>query len=602
MNVVRMRGIAASLVAALLLGACGELALPEPPPTARSVDASPAPTAPAVATIELSAPVAPTETLLAVVTPAEATVAQPAVAPSAPTETPLPAPSPGPTAAIAPSIEPPTALPPTAEPPTPTPAPTVQPALADAAFTQSPCQFERPQTIRPRELECGFVVVPEDPAQPDGRKIRLAIARFRSRATAPGDPLFYLSGGPGSSGIDEGLAFFETVVERMIYFRDVVLIDQRGTGASQPSLDCPLYRNYNRGFLIQRENLTKKELQRQRDAALQQCLETIQTRDVDPALYITRNSAADIDGIRRALGFDKVVLWGTSYGTTLALEVMRAHQQGVRSAILESPAPPQVNLVEETGFRASRAFAQLFAGCRASERCNTAYPQLEQQFFRIVARLDRRPQRLTINRGPRRVTVTLDGGDFASLIFLGMYSTEAIEYLPALIDATDRRDYDGLDVLLRSSAVTSVQPGAGLYYSVMCAEEVSVADAERLRAARETHNAIGSFIDDQQFEICARWPHAKLDAALMAPVRSDIPTLILTGEYDPTTPPEWGALIAADLPNSQLFQFPGFGHGVVNTRNECASRILLEFVQAPERRPDSATCIEALRPPLFYTN
>jgi pimeloyl-ACP methyl ester carboxylesterase len=585
----------------LLLSACGELVLPDPPPTARAPDAPTlSPTSGPIATAEPVTPVAtvePTETPLASIgdaplapTPTPQAVLDDATQPMLPAATATAQPAPTYAAILA----------------TETPLPATAPAAPErgdgAYFTQSPCLFERPQTINQRELECGFVTVPEDPGRPNARKIQLSIARFRSRATTPREPLLYLSGGPGSSGIDEGLAFFETVVERMIYFRDVVLIDQRGTGSSQPSLDCPLYRNYNRGFLIQRENLTKKELQRQRDAALQECIETIQTRDVDPALYITRNSAADVDGIRRALGFDKVVLWGTSYGTTLALEVMRAYPGGVRSVILESPAPPQINLVEETGFRASRAFAQLFEGCRASERCNAAYPDLDQQFFRIVARLDKRPQRLTINRGPRRVTVTLDGGDFASLIFLGMYSTEAIEYLPALIDATDRRDYDGLDVLLRSSAVASVQAGAGLYYSIMCAEEVSVADPERLRLARETHRAIGSFIDDQQFEICARWPHAALDVSAMDPVRSDIPALILTGEYDPTTPPEWGALIATDLPNSHLYQFPGFGHGIVNSRNECAARLLLEFVQEPERIPTSAACVDALRPPLFYTN
>jgi pimeloyl-ACP methyl ester carboxylesterase len=595
-----MRLAAGALALTLLLSACGELALPEPPPTARATDA---PTlSPTTVSVATAAPVAPAETL----TPTETPLATIGAAPVAATPT---APAAAQVTPIATSSTPPTpadAFIGATETPLPVAGPSpVSSPVADSSgayFTQSPCLFERPQTISPNELECGYVTVPEDPARPDGRKIQLAIARFRSRATAPREPLLYLSGGPGSSGIDEGLAFFETVVERMIYFRDVVLIDQRGTGSSQPSLECPLYRNYNRGFLIQRENLTKKELQRQRDAALQECIETIQTREVDPALYITRNSAADIDGIRRALGFDKAVLWGTSYGATLALEVMRAHPGGVRSVILESPAPPQINLVEETGFRATRAFTQLFEGCRASERCNTAYPDLEGQFFRIVARLDKRPQRLTINRGPRRITVTLDGGDFASLIFLGMYSTEVIEYLPALIDATDRRDYDGLDVLLQSSTVASVQAGAGLFYSVMCAEEASVADPERLRLARQEHRAIGSFIDDQQFEICARWPHASLDASTMSPVRSEIPTLILTGEYDPTTPPEWGALIATDLPNSHLYQFPGFGHGIVNSRNECAARLLLEFIQQPERGPTSAGCVSELRPPLFYTN
>jgi pimeloyl-ACP methyl ester carboxylesterase len=590
MNLLRRLCVLTAL--SLALGACGELQLPAPPPPARATEA------PTLAPTRIA--IAPAATAM--------TSAQPTAMPVASTETPLPVATPVMAIATAATI----ALQPTHTPAVDLPAAPVSTAptagaetpgtATSAHFTQSPCTFERPREIAQRELECGFVTLPEDPNAPGGRQIQLAIARFRSRATKPQEPLVYLSGGPGSSGIDEGLAFFPSVVERMIYFRDVILIDQRGTGSSLPSLDCPLYRNYNRGFLIQRENLTKKELQRQRDAALQQCLETIQTRDVDPALYTTRNNAADIDGIRRALGLDRVVLWGTSYGTTLALEIMRNYASGVRSVVLEAPAPPQINLIEETGFRASRAFAQLFKGCRASSACNEAYPDLETAFYRTVARLDKRPQRLTINRGPRRLTVTVDGGDFAGLIFLGMYSTEAIEYLPALIQAVDKRDYDSLDVLLQSSAVASVQPGAGLYYSIMCAEEVGTADPTRVSLEREVHKAIGSFLDDQQFAICARWPHATLDAGAIAPVRSAIPTLILTGEYDPTTPPEWGTLIAADLSNSRLYEFPGFGHGIIGTRNDCANRILLDFVQAPEQKPANERCMAELRPPLFYTN
>lgn len=558
-----------------LISACSSL--PFPPPTAIPTSG---PTA-----IPTNVPIlpAPTETPL----PTAAVISTVAA-----TETPFPAA----TAAVAKATG--TAVPT----PEPIARPTVTPAVQDSSYlTPNACTFERPEGIAQREVACGFVTLPEDPARPEGRKIRLAIAHFKSRASKPAEPLFYLSGGPGSSGIEEGLEFFTTIVGRMIYFRDVVLIDQRGTGGSIPSLDCPLYRDYSRGFLISRQNLTKKELQRQRQAALEQCLSTIQTRDIDPILYITRNSAADIDGIRRALNYEKIVLWGTSYGTTLALEVMRNHGEHVRSVVLESPAPPQVNLLEQLGFRASRAFNTLFKGCRESSQCDRAYPDLDKTFYRVVERLDKRPTRITLNRGPRRINITLDGGDFASLVFLGMYSTPAIEYLPAIIASVDRRNYDALDPLLDYSAVASVQPGAGLYYSVMCAEEGSFTDAGKLAEMRDGHKNIKSFLDDATFETCQRWPHAQLNEADIAPVRSDIPTLILTGEYDPTTPPEWGALIATDLNSSYLFEFPGFGHGIVGTKNECANRILLDFVQAPDTRPVSSGCIDDLRPPIFYS-
>src|SRR5919199_4363118 len=271
------------------------------------------------------------------------------------------------------------------------PAAGTQPATP--RFERTACHFKLGAGIvAGRDVRCGFVVVPEDRSVPQGRTIRLAVAIFPSPHPHPApDPFVFLQGGPGGALISD-LAPLITKKKRTTDWpanRDVVLLDQRGTGLSQPSLACKEttaldYRTLN------------QHLNRQRQADLQvqaalQCRARLVASGINLNAYTTLADAADVADLRVALGYRALNLYSVSYGTRLALTVMRTHPRGIRSVILDSVDPPGVNAITSPLASTTRAFAVLFNSCAADAACAAAFPDLEQTFYRVVQRLNATP-------------------------------------------------------------------------------------------------------------------------------------------------------------------------------------------------------------------
>jgi pimeloyl-ACP methyl ester carboxylesterase len=462
--------------------------------------------------------------------------------------------------------------------------------LAEVPYRFEParCQFLIPpgQTVT-----CGYLFVPEDRSQVDSPTIRLHVAVIKSRADHPApDPLLFLAGGPGGHALD-AIEWTARNFNNVLQKRDLILFDQRGVGHSQPSLDCPEVTDLLSEILEQ--NLSREEGARRNVAANLACRDHLVKEGINLAAYNSAASAADVNDLRLALGYDKWNLYGVSYGTRLALTVMRDFPQGIRSVILDSVYPPQVDLGAERAVNAERAFNLLFERCAADAACNAAFPDLESAFYDLIAGLDAEPIQVPV----RSYNASLNGDDLIGVLFRLLYDSDAIPGLPKLIFDVRRGSYSGLRRWLPRVIFQSEFISEGMHNSVQCGEEVRFSSPDAIAASSASMRPrIRVFLDvyaNAEFSICEAWGAKEAGPIENEPVISDIPTLVLAGDYDPVTPPAWGQMAVATLNNAHYLEFPGVGHGVLMARR-CARDIVSGFLDTPTTAPHSS-CIAELR-------
>ena len=449
---------------------------------------------------------------------------------------------------------------------------------ASSAFQQAPCPFALSGSlVEGKNVTCGFLVVPEDRSQPQGPTIRLAVAIFKTSSPHPDpDPVLVLGGGPG-------VAVLETVgprynVGNLPSHRDLILLDQRGAGYSQPSLRCL-------------DNET-----------LQACHTRLVKSGTNLNAFTTLENAADVHALIRALGYRQVNLDSVSYGTRLALTVMRLYPADLRSVILNSVAPPQVNFYTSTPQAAERAFDILFHGCAADPACNTSYPHLQAVFYQLIAELNTAP--ITFQATPLLsgvpVTVHFTGTDLVLWLRAALYQTDLIPQLPAVFFQMRQHDYTQLATIYGDLIDTT--SSIGLSYSVICGEDAAYTTQHALETSVQgppppIQPALLDFLLSR-YAACQLWGVKPVPAVQKEPVRSSIPTLILQGEYDPVTPPANGMLAAQTLSKSYFFLFPGVGHGVASPISSCPDDITNAFWETPTEKPD-ASCISSMPEPVF---
>ncbi len=477
------------------------------------------------------------------------------------------------------------------------------PAAAQGAlprFEAADCMFTEPSGYDPK---CGYVIVPEDRSNPQSREIRLATAIFRSDNPdkAP-EPVIYLDGGPGGSSLEFANLQFSTIGEPFLVNHDVIFFDQRGIGLSEPALDCPEYSDL---FLETLDEVLSVDDYNQRyTAALTACAERLKGEGINLASYNSAENAADVNDIRIALGFDKLNLYGVSYGSKLALTIMRDHPEAVRAAIIDSVYPPPVSILD-TPQTFLRSLNILFADCQADPDCNQAYPDLERVFFDLIEELNANPatfQATNLANGQSE-DVMLDGDAFASLIFQALYSRDIIPTLPESIYQVRDGNYD-FPALLVSLLVFQVDViSQGMNTAVQCDEEIPFDSAETITAKLdELPPQLRGFgeragLSAAYLNACQVWQPGQPNPLENQPISSDIPTLVVSGQYDPITPPAYGALAAETLSNSFAYDFLATGHGVIAS-NECAFSMAQDFLADPTQAPDPS-CIDELTPPDF---
>jgi pimeloyl-ACP methyl ester carboxylesterase len=461
-------------------------------------------------------------------------------------------------------------------------------------FEPAACQFYVPGGYSP---QCGYLVVPENRRRPGSSMIRLHVAVFASTNSSPApDPVIHLGGGPGSPTTDWTEYLSDVgILDGFTRSRDYILFDQRGTGNSLPRLNCP-----------ERDDMTVTLLTQQFDLetsssmaldAYARCRDRLRGEGIDLSAYNSAASAADINDLRLALGYDKINLYGVSYGTRLALTAMRDTPDTIRAVILDSPYPPQVNLYTTWARYAQRAFDVLFDGCAADPACNAAYPDLRSVFYQLAAQLEASP--VAVDAYNTQFTVLVDSDVLIDVLFGGLYRMDTIPSMPALIVETSQGNYSRLS--RRLSLFFDRGGSAGMTNSVECNEEVPFGTVEDMLADNLTVQPLvrDHFNNDLRvyFSMCDAWEAGRADPVENHLVVSDIPTLLLTGEYDPITPPEWASLTAETLGNSTVYQFPGWGHWIMRS-GSCGLKIGLDFMDTPTA-PIDASCIASMGPPAF---
>ncbi len=442
----------------------------------------------------------------------------------------------------------------------------------------------------PAGAYCGTLAVPEDRASGKGRQIALKIVVAPAlRRDAAADPLFVLEGGPGAGAATLASSRLP-MFRRFRTDRDLVFVDQRGTGESNRlGCDPPL------------EELDEVAIDDDRTTArLRACLATL---DADPRFYTTPIAMDDLDDVRQFLGYERINLWGGSYGTRAALVYLRQHEDRVRSVVLDGVAPQDMRLPLHTARDAQRALDRLMADCAADAACAAAFPALAADTRALFARLESDPPIVT-GLHPRTglpIELPLSRRDVALVVFRALYIPEVASLLPRVLTQAAAGNYQGLLALAFSSPPEGDQRdlAIGMHLSVVCAEDLPrISAADRVEA--DAGGFLGAAMFDAQYAACAFWPRGDVPEGYHAPVSSDRPVLILSGADDPVTPPTWGDHVAPGLPNSVHIVVPGAGH--ITLGRGCVPTIVAAFLRTASVAGLDGSCTEALtRPPFFVT-
>ncbi len=427
------------------------------------------------------------------------------------------------------------------------------------------------------EAWCGSVRRPLDPAAPQGVQIdvHFAVLPALARHKRP-DPLVFFAGGPGQSAI--ALAgTVERLFGRIANRRDLVLIDQRGTGRSAP-LDC--------GEDRPTRPLAEAADPARRLADLRECRQRLQTLPHgDLRFYTTSIAAADADAVRRALGAERVNLVGGSYGTRAALEYMRQFPQAVRRAVLDGVAPPDMALPASFSGDNQAALDAVLAACEAEPACGTRYPQLRAQWQALLAGL---PREVTlthpVTRAEERVTLTRE--TLLGLVRTPLYAPAQAAALPlALAEAAQGRFTALAGLAATGGGGRGLQLAQGMHFSVVCAE-----DLPRMAAAGPPGADFGDAFADLYRQACADWPRGEVPAAFYTVPPALAATLVLSGGLDPATPPRHGERVAKLLgAKARHVVVPNAGHGVMGVG--CMRDVVFRFVDA--ETDDSALALDA---------
>jgi pimeloyl-ACP methyl ester carboxylesterase len=325
--------------------------------------------------------------------------------------------------------------------------------------------------------------------------------------------------------------------------------------------------------------------------AFHRCRDRLAAQGIDLSAYNSAASAADVNDLRLALGYQQLNLYGDSYGTRLALTVMRDYPEAVRSAVLDSTYPLEGNLYTTLAPNAERAFEVLFNNCAADPTCNAVYPNLRSVFYNLVNQLNTSPVTVSLSVGGTSYPVLLTGDLLIDVLFVGLYNPAVTASMPKMIYQIRNAEYSILRNRLSLYFDTSSALGMGT--SVQCAEEVPFNSEEDVYAAAQgVQSEIAAFFPQSVqylFTLCQDWTDIPPNPRENQPVASDIPTLILAGEFDPITPPAWGQMTAGHLANSYFYEFPGNGHWVTRS-SRCALSIMLAFLDNPLNSPD-ASCL-----------
>lgn len=445
---------------------------------------------------------------------------------------------------------------------------------------------------------CGYVTLPQDYDDPTSSKVEIYYTLIQSRSIAPQpDPLVYLVGGPGSSGSQLLQTSFNKYLRAFADDRDIIVIDQRGTGLSNPPLYC-------REVLFRLDEILQSHHADYAQLVLEiltDCHRRLSDKGVQFHAFHSENIARDVVNVMLALGYEQWNLVGVSYGSRLALAMMRDHPQYLRSVILDSIYPPQADIYLDAYYHGERALAALFTACEAASDCSERYPDLESVFYQLYHQLNQRPLVAKFTpRGYQELSIEISGYRLYDWVFSWLYEVDSIRMIPRLVyDLASGHTRDPVRIgVIYEASMTSLS--LGMHYTVQCQEEYGSARERDYAGMLEAHPHLSGFLRYPVEgaatlpQLCDLWMAKARPALANAPVASDIPALLLSGNLDPITPPAYADQAHETLTSAYSFVLPHVGHGVLRS-DRCAVRIAKAFIAKPLDEPDSS-CIATTRP------
>ncbi len=431
------------------------------------------------------------------------------------------------------------------------------------------------------DAKCGTLSVPEDRSNPNGRKIDLHIAVIPAIKRNPQpDPLFLLAGGPGQSAIET----FPVMIPMLFDIhqdRDIVLVDQRGTGKSNP-LRC---------LDPEDESLDNDEAL----AKLKSCPETL---DADPRFYTTEIAMTDLEEVRAALGYESINIYGASYGTRAALTYLRMFPEHVRTITLDAVVDPGFVMFMDAAKDGQSALNEFFHRCEIDQACKANFPNIKQEFDGLLTRLDETPAEITIphplTNKPLKLTVTRQM--VTNMVFNTLYVPDLVATLPLSIHIAYADE--NYVPLISQAFLVNANLYDGMFYAVACTEDAPLISSDQ--SAQQSQGSVFGNRTTDFMEVCAKWPKGTVSPEFREPVTSNAPALILSGDADPITPPWHAERVAVKFTNELHLIFPGMGHG--NLANRCSTNLFKKFIETASTSGLDVTCVKDIQPPPFFVD
>ena len=436
-------------------------------------------------------------------------------------------------------------------------------------------------------LECGIVQVPENYEKPQGKQIGLHYAVLPAiQEGAKPDPMLILAGGPGQAAT-ELAPMISRMFDKVRQKRDILLIDQRGTGKSHP-LECDISRP---------DELIRSDDDQDLAELTEDCLQKYS--DTDTTQYHTVNAVKDFERVREHLGVQQLNLYGGSYGTRVGLTYLREAPESVRTATLDAVAPPQV-VIGPFGQHGAQAFDAMLKNCEEQAACQEQFPNLEQDYFDVMSALEKQDVLLDTHDplSFEPITINLTPGRFSSIVRMALYHPNTRQLLPYAIHSASEKNYNAV-LGLMGGTMSQSSIYLGLMLSVVCSEDLPRA-TEQLLAEDGDNQFIGARTGDAFIDMCKGWKSAPVPSYWAEPVVSDKPVLLLSGELDPVTPPSWGELAADTLPNSRHLVAPNASHTIAS--HTCANSLIAEFIETADVSALDGSCLQQQRLKPFVLN
>jgi pimeloyl-ACP methyl ester carboxylesterase len=462
-----------------------------------------------------------------------------------------------------------------------------QDSIPQATLALKDCRIRAGEGFPGIKARCGTFERPENPADPASKMLELFVAVVPALNLEPAaDPLVPIAGGPGQAS-SEFYAGTANAFEAVRRNRDIVLIDQRGTGQSAP-MKCESDEDIIEGRLSREDTIAQTET----------CLAALPH---DPRYFTTSVAVEDLEALRAALGYEQFNLYGVSYGTRVAQHFLRRYPTSTRSVVLDGVVPPQIALGPAIATEAQNVLDTIFDRCAESEKCNERFPTIREDFARLRQGLDDSPVTVTmanpVTGQPDEVRFGND--ELAGALRVLSYHPSTVALIPLLIDEAVNGNYVPLAaqfLMIAGNMADSLS--VGMHNAVFCTEDAPYFAGEEVTRDALEATYIGPVQLDALEAICSAWPAGIIDDEFKVAVTTNIPVLLLSGEADPITPPSYADLAAVDFENAIHLTGRNQGHG--QAPRGCVANIIGDFVETASIEGLDADCMERLHAMPFF--